>query len=213
MAWCHEATSPYLRQCWPRSLSPYGVTIPRWVKSRYNMKFKQKHWRGVMTCQFMKDDLKDHAPFTVACSKIPLVLWGCNPQKNIAKQSVTSLVIVHVMSMSSDFKHHKLFVTLWATIQIQNLYCIYSLQPQGVLPTLEFPLPLTSLTQLPPFVQSLHLPHQPQSWLPQPPDPPLPSHPQLEEKPQGLHLRKIVSQTSSYTLLYGQTQWVSARKT
>ena len=31
MAWCHQATSHYLSQCWPRSLSPYGVTRPRWV--------------------------------------------------------------------------------------------------------------------------------------------------------------------------------------
>ena len=25
MAWCRQATSHYLSQCWPRSLSPYGV--------------------------------------------------------------------------------------------------------------------------------------------------------------------------------------------
>ena len=34
MAWCHQATSHYLSQCWPRSLSPYGVTRPQWVKHR-----------------------------------------------------------------------------------------------------------------------------------------------------------------------------------
>ena len=32
MAWCHQATSHYLSQCWPRSLSPYGVTWPQWVE-------------------------------------------------------------------------------------------------------------------------------------------------------------------------------------
>ena len=32
MAWCRQATSHYLSQCWPRSLPPYGVTRPRWVK-------------------------------------------------------------------------------------------------------------------------------------------------------------------------------------
>ena len=32
MAWCRQATSHYLRQCWPRSMSPYGVTGPQWVK-------------------------------------------------------------------------------------------------------------------------------------------------------------------------------------
>ena len=33
MAWCRQATSHYLSQCWPRSLSPYGVTRPQWVNS------------------------------------------------------------------------------------------------------------------------------------------------------------------------------------
>ena len=33
MAWCHQATSHYLNQCFPRSLSPYGVTRPQWVKA------------------------------------------------------------------------------------------------------------------------------------------------------------------------------------
>ena len=33
MAWCHQATSHCLSQCWPRSISPYGVIRPQWVKS------------------------------------------------------------------------------------------------------------------------------------------------------------------------------------
>ena len=32
MAWCRQATSHYLSQCWPSSMSPYGVTTPQWVK-------------------------------------------------------------------------------------------------------------------------------------------------------------------------------------
>ena len=31
MAWCHQATSHYLSQCWPRPVSPCGVTRPQWV--------------------------------------------------------------------------------------------------------------------------------------------------------------------------------------
>ena len=31
MAWCHQATSHYLSQCWPRALSPHGVIRPQWV--------------------------------------------------------------------------------------------------------------------------------------------------------------------------------------
>ena len=31
MTWCHQAASHYLSQCWPRSLSPDGITRPQWV--------------------------------------------------------------------------------------------------------------------------------------------------------------------------------------
>ena len=31
MAWCHQAISHYLSQCWPRSLLPYGITRPHCV--------------------------------------------------------------------------------------------------------------------------------------------------------------------------------------
>ena len=32
MAWCRQATSHYLNQCWPCSMLPYGITRPQWVK-------------------------------------------------------------------------------------------------------------------------------------------------------------------------------------
>ena len=32
MAWCRQATSYYLSKWWPRSLPPYGITRPQWVK-------------------------------------------------------------------------------------------------------------------------------------------------------------------------------------
>ena len=32
MAWCRQATSHYLSQCWPRSMSPNGITRTQWVK-------------------------------------------------------------------------------------------------------------------------------------------------------------------------------------
>ena len=33
LAWCRQATSDYLNQCWPRSMSPYGVTRLQWVNT------------------------------------------------------------------------------------------------------------------------------------------------------------------------------------
>ena len=31
LAWCRQATSHYLSQCWPRFMSPNGITRPQWV--------------------------------------------------------------------------------------------------------------------------------------------------------------------------------------
>ena len=39
MAWCRQATSHYLSQCWPSSMLPYGVTRPQWVKEMAVMIF------------------------------------------------------------------------------------------------------------------------------------------------------------------------------
>ena len=33
MAWCRQAASHYLSQCWPRPLTPYGVIRPQWVNA------------------------------------------------------------------------------------------------------------------------------------------------------------------------------------
>ena len=47
MAWCRQATSHYLSQCWPRSMSPYGVIRPQWVNSRKDIYYWHGHiWEG-----------------------------------------------------------------------------------------------------------------------------------------------------------------------
>ena len=33
MAWCLQAPSHYLNRCWPRSVSPCGITGPQWVNT------------------------------------------------------------------------------------------------------------------------------------------------------------------------------------
>ena len=42
MAWCHQATSHYLNQCWPRSMSPYGITRPQWVNVMREERLRQR---------------------------------------------------------------------------------------------------------------------------------------------------------------------------
>ena len=33
MAWCHQSTSHYLSQCWPKAMPPFGVTGPHRVNT------------------------------------------------------------------------------------------------------------------------------------------------------------------------------------
>ena len=35
--WLHQATSHYLSQCWPKSMSSYDITRPHWVEGLRNM--------------------------------------------------------------------------------------------------------------------------------------------------------------------------------
>ena len=37
MAWCRQATSS---QCWPRTLSPYGIIRPQWVKLDFHARLR-----------------------------------------------------------------------------------------------------------------------------------------------------------------------------
>ena len=53
MAWCHQATSHYLSQCWPRSMSPYGVTRTQWVNTDNKM-------ADTMQATFLKNFLNEN---------------------------------------------------------------------------------------------------------------------------------------------------------
>ena len=51
MAWCRQATSHYLSHCWPRFMSPCGVTRPQWVNKGWEVQheissapYRITHW-------------------------------------------------------------------------------------------------------------------------------------------------------------------------
>ena len=57
MSWCSQATSHYLDQCWPRSLSPYGVTRPQWVNTLClcgSMRVWMRNLRSLTACVIEK---------------------------------------------------------------------------------------------------------------------------------------------------------------
>ena len=46
MTWCRQATSHYLSQCWPSSMSPIDITRPQWVNLLW---LSDWHWRAGST--------------------------------------------------------------------------------------------------------------------------------------------------------------------
>ena len=75
MAWYRQATSHYLSQCWPSSMSPYGVTRPQWVNGfvhRY-----MHHWPGSQRIHW---DSMCQLWFTVQVPRTYNRVWMCqNP--------------------------------------------------------------------------------------------------------------------------------------
>ena len=60
MAWCRQAASYYPSQCWPRFLSPSGVTRPQWVLNCWTPRGwwdRIFHWpthrAGLLFCNFL----------------------------------------------------------------------------------------------------------------------------------------------------------------
>ena len=56
MAWCRQATSHHLSQCWSSSTSPYGVTRPQWVNT---LRQKQNGWHfpeDIFKCIFLNEN-------------------------------------------------------------------------------------------------------------------------------------------------------------
>ena len=51
MAWCRQATSHYLSQCWPWSLSPYDITRPQWVNKMVTTKNVHKSCMCISLCR------------------------------------------------------------------------------------------------------------------------------------------------------------------
>ena len=95
MAWCRKATSHYLSQCWPRFLSPYGVTRPQWVKILcfLNHTFDLTHvlwnvWNAMSPLQqYFQLDISHIEPkisYLVLLIITPIIyLWSCIIQPHL----------------------------------------------------------------------------------------------------------------------------------
>ena len=58
MAWCHQATSHYLSQCWPRALSLYGITRPQEVNTLRPRQNGCHFADNIFKCIFLNENVR-----------------------------------------------------------------------------------------------------------------------------------------------------------
>ena len=86
MAWCHQATSHYLSQCWPRSMSPNGVIRPQLVNKithddAIKWKYFPRYWPFVRGIHRGRTQRPVTRSFGVSCDlrrnkRLNKQLWG-----------------------------------------------------------------------------------------------------------------------------------------
>ena len=107
MAWCHQATSHYLNQCWPRSPTPYGIIRPQWVNSspsgQNGRHFADYNFRCVfvneMFCILIKISLKfvPKGPIDNNPTLVQIMAWhriGDKPLSESMRSQFTDIYVV-----------------------------------------------------------------------------------------------------------------------
>ena len=96
MAWCCQAPSHYLSQCWPRSISPYGVTKPQ----RVNVSLTAQHYFSSMNFHKVSQGL----------TKIALISKSLLCQISLCWKSKCFhrcfIVTVFLIQLSSQIRSH-----------------------------------------------------------------------------------------------------------
>ena len=106
MAWCRQATNHYLSQCWPRSLSPYGITRHQWVKGNLNQRktfsFKKMLWKSLSRKMWL---------FCLVTIKILISpqwrnAYYLNPKLLFVKKNVVFILFSQGMNTWYDHEYH-----------------------------------------------------------------------------------------------------------
>ena len=129
MAWCHQTTGHYLKQCWPCFMTLSGITRGQWVNSLVPGKrgiiilhlviFKLIPRRDILaiaceiTLGWMSQDLTDN--LVNNCSGNGLVPWGNKPS---AEPMLTHIYV----SICSHYATMRLYVAAVKQINTNSLY-------------------------------------------------------------------------------------------
>ena len=112
MDWCHQETSHFLIQCWPRALLTYGITRPQWVNTLQTKFFFQEHenmfaffsiFSTLRLFREWKSSLLEDKGSVILHSQ-----WhGCWWPDNARTQGISSHGIIHIILQHSGLQHQK----------------------------------------------------------------------------------------------------------
>ena len=139
MAWCRQATSHYLSQCWPRSVAgqkPSGITRPQWVTSlapeRFGSGFKIVMSEGMLQIisitdygswallvKLAKKTLDDKSTW------VQVMAWCCQPTSHYLSQCwLISMSLVdnelNILWLSCEEMHLILIIVSNSTYLLQT---------------------------------------------------------------------------------------------
>ena len=104
MAWCHQATSHYLSQRWPRSMLPYGITRPQWVKTTTQISWKHS--------QHLNKNIVETSMVSISIVMSQLKI----PYRRSYIQTVYNFVINYHQMCTLVGKEHIILLCLWNTL-------------------------------------------------------------------------------------------------
>ena len=122
MAWCCQATSHYLSQCWPRPMSPNGVTRPQWVETEmsqhaanffctnHRYKIPQRQCLYFGKCQYSSENINN----THEIEENPMKFQGPHEKLSASSTSGPSWISNNVQNMV-ELKVHQ-FENSWANL-------------------------------------------------------------------------------------------------
>ena len=98
MAWCRQATSPYLSQCWPRAMSPNGITRPQRVEGNFDVD-------GLVHCQVISSQGIDCICREIQKTSKAFISFG-NQGMGCLLLRVLSLMYVLLFTLSQCVQYH-----------------------------------------------------------------------------------------------------------
>ena len=118
MAWCHQATSHYLYQCWPRSVVPYGTTRPDELKDVYT---ENQVRSGPVFCLLLGVSSDYAQPITGQVTEVTCPVIGrAQPELTLSKRQKTGHGLpkyVHTVVCGWD---NISFAGLWSSISFDR---------------------------------------------------------------------------------------------